>query len=172
MTKFVHWANRHMAGFTGWLMLVMMLLLIADVICRGVGTPLQGMAEMSVFVMMIVVYLGFARCEEKGEHVSLEFALNAMPPRARLLMMAISQLIAVVTIGLLFYAVVTDAWSSFLSNSAIEGTIEIPLWPTKFVMVIGMVFFVLQGIVNLGNAIRRFRQNDESPQTHGGQDFL
>jgi TRAP-type C4-dicarboxylate transport system permease small subunit len=171
MTKFVHWANRHLAGFTGWLMVVMMLLLIADVVARGVGTPLQGMAELSVFVMMIVVYLGFARCEEKGEHVSLEFALNVMPLRARLLMLAISQLIAVVTICLLFYGVITDAWSSFLTNSAIEGTIEIPLWPTKFVMVVGMVFFVLQGIVNLGNAIRRFRQNDDSPQAHGA-DFM
>jgi len=171
MTKFVHWANRHLAGFTGWLMVVMMLLLIADVVSRGVGKPLQGMAEMSVFVMMIVVYLGFARCEEKGEHVSLEFALNAMPLRARLLMMAVSQLIAVITIGLLFYAVVTDAWSSFLTGTAIEGTFEIPLWPTKFIMVIGMVFFALQGIVNMGNAIRRFRQNDASPQAHGA-DFM
>ncbi|MBE0531445.1 MAG: TRAP transporter small permease subunit [Rhodospirillales bacterium] len=171
MTKFVHWANRHLAGFTGWLMVVMMLLLIADVIARGAGAPLQGMAELSVFVMMIVVYLGFARCEEKGEHVSLEFALNVMPLRARLLMLAISQLIAVVTICLLFYGVVTDAWSSFLTNSAIEGTIEIPLWPTKFVMVVGMVFFVLQGIVNLGNAIRRFRQKDDAPQAHGA-DFM
>lgn len=171
MTKFVHWANRHLAGFTGWLMVVMMLLLIADVVSRGVGKPLQGMAEMSVFVMMIVVYLGFARCEEKGEHVSLEFALNAMPLRARLLMMAASQLIAVITIGLLFYAVVTDAWSSFLTGTAIEGTFEIPLWPTKFIMVIGMVFFALQGIVNMGNAIRRFRQNDASPQVHGA-DFM
>ena len=172
MTKFVHWVNRHLAGFTGWLMVVMMLLLIADVVARGAGTPLQGMSELSVFVMMIVVYLGFARCEEKGEHVSLEFALNAMPARARLLMIAVSQLIAVVTICLLFYAVATDAWSSFLTGTAIEGTVEIPLWPTKFVMVVGMVFFVLQGIINLGNAIRRFRRNEASPLARGGQDFL
>ena len=172
MIRFAHWVNRHMAAFTGWLMVVMMLLLIADVVARGVGTPLQGMAEMSVFVMMIVVYLGFARCEEKGEHVSLEFALNAMPARARLLMLAVSQMIAVVTICLLFYAVVTDAWSSFLTKTAIEGTVEIPLWPTKFVMVLGMVFFVLQGIINMGNAIRRFRRNDEAGPVSGGKDFL
>jgi TRAP-type C4-dicarboxylate transport system permease small subunit len=172
MSKFAHWVNRHTAGFTGWLMLLMMLLLIADVIARGVGTPLQGMSELSVFVMMIVVYLGFARCEEKGEHVSLEFALNAMPVRGRLLMLAVSQMIAVVTICLLFYGVVTDAWSSFLTGTAIEGIFEIPLWPTKFIMVVGMIFFVLQGIVNLGNAIRRFRLNEASPEVHGSHDFM
>jgi TRAP-type C4-dicarboxylate transport system permease small subunit len=172
MTKFVHWVNRHLAGFTGWLMVVMMLLLIADVVARGTGTPLQGMSELSVFVMMIVVYLGFARCEEKGEHVSLEFALNMLPARMKLLFLAISQFIAVATICLLFYAVATDAWSSFLTGTAIEGTIEVPLWPTKFIMVVGMVFFVLQGIVNLGNLIHRFRRNDDAPQVRGGQDFM
>ena len=87
-------------------------------------------------------------------------------------MLAVSQMIAVVTICLLFYAVVTDAWSSFLTKTAIEGTVEIPLWPTKFVMVLGMVFFVLQGIINLGNAIRRFRHNDVTGPVSGGKDFL
>jgi len=172
MKSFAHWVNRQLAGFTGWLMLVMTLLLIADVVARGVGTPLQGMAESSVFVMMIVIYLGFARCEEKGEHVSLEFALNAMPLRARLVMLAVSQLIAVVTICLLFYGVATDAWSSFLTGTAVEGRIEIPLWPTKFTMVFGMIFFVLQGIINLGDAIGRLRQKDAAPPVHETHDFL
>ena len=153
-------------------MLLMMLLLIADVVARAVDMPLQGMAEMSVFVMMIVVYLGFARCEEKGEHVSLEFALNALPARGRLLMLAVSQVIAVAAIGLLFYAVTADAWSSFLTNTAIEGTVEIPLWPTKFIMVFGMVFFMLQGIINMVKAIRRFQLNEDSPQASGGKDFM
>lgn len=160
MKKFVHSVNRYLAAFTGWLMLAMVLLLIADVLARSAGRPLQGMSELSVFVMMIVIYLGFPRCEERSEHVSLEFVLNALPPKRRHLLMVVSQFIAVVTIGLLFYAVTTDAWAAFESHSAIAGTVQIPIWPTKFIMVIGMVFFFLQGIINLGTAIRRFRQTD------------
>lgn len=161
MRKWVHRANHLLAGFTGWLMLAMMLLLIADIAFRTVNLPLPAIAEMSVFVMMIVIYLGFARCEEYEEHVKLEFALNLLPFRGRSMLIALSQLLAVGTIGLLFYAVTTDAWDAFVTNSSIEGIVDLPIWPTKFIMVVGMVFFMLQGILNLGKAIRRMKQADE-----------
>lgn len=161
MGRFVHRVNAAMSGFSGWLMLAMMLLLIVDFVGRGLRMPLQGMAELSVFVMMVVVYLGFARCEEHGEHVGLEIGLNLLPARPRRIMVAFSQLLAVATIALLFYAVATDAWSAFLTNDSIEGTVELPIWPTKFIMVVGMVFFFLQGLVNLGLAIRRIGSGED-----------
>ena len=76
MKAFVHRVNRVLAGFSGWLMLAMMFLLVADFTGRKMDMPLHGMAEMSVFVMMIVIYLGFAHCEEHKEHVGLEIVLG------------------------------------------------------------------------------------------------
>ena len=149
MRKWAHKVNQVLSGLAGWLMFAMLMLLIADVVSRSYGRPLLLMAELSVFVMMIVIYLGFARCEELNEHVRLEFVVNALPMAIRPKMFAAVNLLAVVSIALLFYAVTRDAWSSFVTGSAIEGTVDIPIWPTKFVMVVGMVFFLLQGIVNL-----------------------
>jgi len=143
--------NELLSGFTGWLMLAMMLILVTDILWRLFGEPLQGMAEMSVFVMMIVIYLGFARCEEHHDHVALEFFTDALPNRARSISLMISQILAVVTVGLLLYAVTANAWSSFVSNEAIAGTVEVPIWPTKFVMVVGMIFFFAQVIANIFN---------------------
>lgn len=161
MKSFVHRVNQTLSAFIGWLMVAMMLLLVVDFMGRRLNMPLQGMAEMSVFVMMIVIYLGYARCEEHNEHVGLEIVLNLMPTRARLAMMVVSQSLAVLTIALYFYAVTTDAWSAFLTGDAIEGTVELPIWPTKFVMVVGMVVFLLQGIINLRDAIDRFRRSGD-----------
>ena len=59
MKNLVHRINRILAGFAGWLMIAMMLLLVVDIVGRAVDMPLQLMAELSVFVMMIVIYLGF-----------------------------------------------------------------------------------------------------------------
>lgn len=161
MKSLIHRVNQTLSGFIGWLMTAMMLLLVVDFMGRGLNMPLQGMAEMSVFVMMIVIYLGYARCEEHYEHVGLEIVLNLMPPKPRLAMMVFSQTLAVLTIALYFYAVTTDAWSAFLTGDAIEGTVELPIWPTKFVMVLGMVVFLLQGIINLRDAIDKFRRGDD-----------
>lgn len=164
MRNQVHKINQILSGLAGWLMFAMMMLLVVDVITRSFNMPLQLMAELSVFVMMIVIYLGFSRCEEHGEHVRLEFAVNALPERFRPIVNSASQFVAVAVIGLMLYAVTNDAWSSFMTGSAIEGTVDMPIWPTKFVMVVGMVFFLLQGIVNLVDPISRPGEADHAPE--------
>ncbi|MBL6946422.1 MAG: TRAP transporter small permease [Rhodospirillales bacterium] len=162
MKKIVHKANHLLAGFAGWLMIAMMMLLVTDILFRTVDMPLQGMAELSVFVMMIVIYLGFARCEEHNEHVGLEFVRLMLPKKVRPFLIAFSQLLAAGTIGLLFYAVTTDAWSSFVTGDAIEGVVDLPIWPTKFIMVVGMFFFVLQGLLNLAMVFGQLKQGGSS----------
>jgi len=164
MRKWVHKVNQFLSGLAGWLMFAMMMLLIADVVSRSFGKPLLLMAELSVFVMMIVIYLGFSRCEEQHEHIRLEFVVDALPKRLRRKVLAAANLLAVVVIALLFYAVTRDAWSSFVTGSAIEGTVDIPIWPTKFVMVAGMVFFLLQGIVNLLDPAVEAEEADHVPE--------
>ncbi len=164
MKAFLHKANRLLAGFAGWLMLAMMMLLIIDIVFRSADMPLHGLAELSVFVMMIVIYLGLSRCEEYSEHVGLEFATNKLSNKARRVMAAAVQFLAVATVGLMFYAITTDAWSAFETNSSIEGLIDLPIWPTKFIMVVGMVFFLLQTIVNLVDSILMAR-GYEMPRT-------
>ena len=52
MRTVFHKINQGLSGFCGWLMLVMMALLVLDIITRTVSQPIQGMAELSVFVMM------------------------------------------------------------------------------------------------------------------------
>jgi len=153
MKVFVHTANRLLAGFAGWLMLAMMLLLVIDIVFRSMDMPLHGLSALSVFVMMIVIYLGLSRCEEYLEHVGLEFATSKLSEKARRVTAAAVQFLAVTAVGLMFYAVTTDAWSAFETNSSIEGLVDLPIWPTKFVMVVGMVFFLLQAIINLVDAI-------------------
>ena len=149
MKNLVSKINGILSGFTGWLMLVMMLLLVADIVWRMAGTPLQGLAELSVFVMMIVVYLGFARCEEYKEHVALEFFTNALPQKMRRIAYVLTQTLSTMTIALLLYAIIIDAKSAFITKEAIDGIMEVETWPTKFIMVIGMVFFLVQATLNI-----------------------
>lgn len=141
--------NDGLAAIAGWLMFVLMAILVADILWRSFGQPLLGMAEASVFVMMIVIYLGFARCEEHEEHVRLEFLLRLARGRVRRAMVLATRVLALVTTALFIYAVTTDAWAAYLSNDSIEGMVNLPIWPTKFVMVVGGVIFLAQVALNL-----------------------
>ncbi len=148
MRKFTHEVNQVLAGFCGWLMLAMMLLLVLDVVTRLIGQPMQGMAELSVFVMMVVIYLGLARCEERKEHVGLELLRNFLPATRRRALDWINALLAVVTVGILTYAIIDNAIFSFQRNESLEGTVELPIWPTKFIIVLGIVFYMIQAFLN------------------------
>ena len=158
MAAFIEKVGRFLSGFTGWLMVAMMMLLVIDLVARSLGYPLQLMAELSVFVMMIVIYLGFARCEHEREHVGLEIVTNLLSWTNRRRIAYLAQGLAVITVALLLYAIIADAKYAFDTNSAIEGVVDLPLWPTKFIMVVGMVAFLAQAIVNL------FRMSDVADQ--------
>ena len=80
MRTLFHTINQALSGFCGWLMLIMMFLLVVDIVSRTFHQPIYGLAEGSVFVMMITIYLGMARCEENREHVRLELLLEKLPP--------------------------------------------------------------------------------------------
>jgi TRAP-type C4-dicarboxylate transport system permease small subunit len=151
----LHRLNQWLSGFCGWLLLAMMLLLTADIVGRTVERPIQGMSELSVFVMMVVIYLGLARCEEHGEHVNLEFAKNLLPPGPRRATEVLAAVLALLTSALLLYAVAVNAWSAYTNNESMEGAVELFTWPVKFIMVIGLVFYVLQTFTNVRDMVRK-----------------
>jgi TRAP-type C4-dicarboxylate transport system permease small subunit len=146
--RFFHQVNQIFSGICGWLMLAMMILLVIDIISRSFARPIQGMAELSVFVMMITIYLGMARCEENKEHVALEIVLNYLPPSRRRIANLLTSLLAVVSAGLLLYAVLLNAINSFRTNESLDTTVELAIWPVKFVIVLGLIFFWIQTIIH------------------------
>ena len=158
MKIFFHKINQILSGFTGWLMLAMMILLVIDIITRSYFKPIHWMAVMSVLVMMVVIYLGLARCEEHKEHVNLELVANALPRKPRRLLAVLRDLLALGTVGLLLYSVTLNALFAFRSNESIEGTVELPLWPVKFIMVVGLVFFFFQTLVNTIDTVRKLKE--------------
>jgi TRAP-type C4-dicarboxylate transport system permease small subunit len=155
MKTVFHKINQILSGFCGWLMVSMMTLLVIDIIARTMRKPIQGMAELSVFVMMVVIYLGLARCEENKEHVSLELVVKALPRPAQGVMSVISHLMALGIVGLFLYSVLMNAINSYVRNEAIEGTVEMHIWPVKFIMVIGLTFFFVQTLINAVEAVKK-----------------
>lgn len=163
MKKITHKVNQVLAGFCGWLMLAMMILLVVDVASRFIGQPIQGMAELSVFVMMVVIYLGLARCEEHKEHVSLELLKTALSPGKKRVLDAVNYLLAVATVGIFSYTIIQNAVFSFLNNESLEGTVELRIWPTKFIIVVGVLFFFIQVGMNFMDTFR-----GKEPDSSGG----
>jgi TRAP-type C4-dicarboxylate transport system permease small subunit len=165
MRSVFHTANQLLSGFCGWLMLIMMVLLVLDICTRTFSYPLQGLAEMSVFVMMITIYLGMARCEENREHVRLELGLNALPRRARGPFESGVFAVELVTILIFCYAVVADFLKAYQTEeSVLGGTRDFPLWPVKAFVVVGLVFYLVQLAFKSLDALRGLRALSKTDQ--------
>ena len=136
--------NAFLSNLGGWLLFSMMVLLVVDVIWRNYFTPLHSLVELSVFAMMIIIYLGLAACEEQREHVSLDF-LHLVLPRS--LKKPHRALIAVLNIlgGLiLLWAVFNAGVSAYQRGEATIGNVTFVLWPVKVIAIAGTTFFLLE----------------------------
>ncbi len=160
MDRVISKINQLLSGLSGWLMIGMMLLLVGDVVFRALGASISGLAELSVFVMIIVIYFGLARCEEHGEHVNLELVTNLLPNKAKKAMHYLAQILAILTIALIFYSVLQNALDSYQSHESLEGTLELPIWPIKVFMVLGLGFFLLQSVSQLLYSLKQKKLTD------------
>jgi TRAP-type C4-dicarboxylate transport system permease small subunit len=162
MRTVFHKINEALSGFCGWLMLIMMLLLVVDIVSRTFHQPIYGLAEGSVFVMMITIYLGMARCEENREHVRLELLLDKLPPRVRRPFESGVFAVEFLTILVFFYAVAVDCLKAYqTSESVLGGTMEFYLWPIKAFAVIGLAFYLAELAFKNRQGLQRPSRTDQ-----------
>lgn len=148
--------------FSGWLLIVIMLLLIIDVFGRGFSKPVHGVSELAVFAMVAVVYLGIAHTEKKRGHVRVAAVISRLPDRVRQLIERTVYLLALVTGALIVWAVAVNAVSSFTSDEAVAGTVPLPVWPVKFVILAGCILYWFQILINSIEELRRSGSNNST----------
>jgi len=151
----IHAINGIFAELSGWLLSAMMFLLIIDFISRFLYWPIRGVGESAVFVLVAVVYLGIPHCEEVKGHVRVNAIISRFPPRLRDVVNQFDYVIALLTVGMVVYAVAQNAIYSYVRNEAVAGPTPLPVYPVKIVIVIGCVFYWIQLLLN---TIEEFRK--------------
>lgn len=158
MRSIFHKINEKLAEICGWLLLVIMILLLMDLITRGLGKPIQGLTPIAVFVMIAVIYLGIPRCEEYHEHVRVEVIINLMSPKVVNRVDLIIYVIELFVISLFLKEMLNNLTISYTTGEAISGTVVLPVWPSKLAMFIGLIFYWVQLIINLIKSTTQFKQ--------------
>lgn len=161
MRKIFHTINGFLSAFAGWLMLLMMALLLLDVISRGVDKPFQGIAEMSVFVMMVVIYFGLGRCEEYDENVRIELVLYRLPWKYRKVLVLIINIIQTGVVGIFLFEMVRNTLIAYRTQEAVAGTVQLPIWPIKIFIVIGLFFYLISTLVNSYDSVKNLKAQED-----------
>lgn len=162
----------------GWMMIVLMILLVVDFVGRGVPNtlrmfgemfgsqglmtlseaswiqPMSVLADLSVFFMIVAVYLGLALCEERGQHVGIEIADTLLKGKTRQALKVLSYLLQVIIVCIMVYALYRNTMRSFRVNEAVSGLVPLVLWPVKACALFGLTLYCLQVIMEFFDKIR------------------
>lgn len=152
--------NRWLAEICGWLLIIVMGFMCVDLVARGISRPLYGVSEIAMFTMIAIVYLGMSHSEEKRGHINVDFLLEKAPPRLGKFLQVLISLISIVTIGIMLWALWSNAAASFESQQAIAGPRPILIYPVKFVMTLSIALYLLQSVVNGYINVRELLRHD------------
>ena len=141
----------------GWLasatLIVIMATTFVDVIGRTfVGRSLVGTVESVELLMGILVFSGLALTEVNRRHIVVETFQALFPRPLKRLSILVNLVLAVVLTTLLTRQLIVKAIEIFKEQEHTQ-ILEIPYWPTAFIMSAGIVLFLIVLLLRLVEAI-------------------
>jgi TRAP-type C4-dicarboxylate transport system permease small subunit len=138
--------------------------------CPRVGgnlfnAPLPGAFEGAANLMPVIVFVSLAYIQRRREHVRVEFFYLKGSPRTRALLDIFNAVVVIVFFAFLAWA----AWRAFdlslAMNERSPGIVRFPIYPIKFVVVLGAVMMVVQMLIDLVEYVGNFvNPPEDEPQ--------
>lgn len=153
----------------GVLLLVLMFLTVADVTSRALaGHSLPGVIEFTEVALVAVAFLGMAGAEMSGQHIRSALVVSRMGPRAAWTLRAIGIAIAMLTLAWLIWATMDSALASVQAREVRHGMTNIPVWPAKLAVGVGLAAFLAVMVVNSRRLVRGlvydYEDDDREPE--------
>lgn len=125
--------------------------------------PLYGTYELSELLMVAVVFLSVAICQAEDRHMRVDFLFPYISRRVKRVLDCFAYICGITVCGFLAWYSVVPALYSWRIREHSEGIISFPVYPAKFVIVVGASLLGIQLLLDLASGIREFRRGSEAP---------
>ncbi|WP_255545967.1 MULTISPECIES: TRAP transporter small permease [unclassified Nesterenkonia] len=126
-----------------------MVAVTVDVLARNaLGSSVPGLLEMSESALVATVFLGLAYTGTTNSHVSVDLLTEKLPRRMARKIAGVVWLLGSLMVTWFIYASFERAMESTASGEITVGLMDWPLWPARWLIVIGYVAFLLVALVN------------------------
>jgi len=138
-----------------WLIMVLMVIVCADVIHRGLlGSSIIGAIELSVMLMVGITALTLAFTQHENGHVRMELVIGKLEGRTRQWVEIFAITMCLAFSILIFIMTVKLAIDSVAVMEIIEGISGLPLWPWKILIPVGFLLLIIRLTIQLVQHIK------------------
>lgn len=143
----------------GLVILVMMVHIVVDVICRVVfRSPLPGTLEyITYWWMPTLIFLSLGAAESARSHIRVTILVDKVSPGIGRTINTVAHAVTACTVGLILFYGVRGAMASAKIQQAALGTAVVPIWIPKIIMTVGLAVFFLQVFVSVWREISQPR---------------
>lgn len=153
MEKTMNFINKRLSELCGVLLFIIIILLLVNIFSREIGYGIEGLSNISVIVLISVIYLGLSTTEQHKQHAAVEILDYRLNPKQRRVVDIIINIIKLGTVLIFLYAALGNAIFSIKIHEIFADVVSIPMWPSKTALFIGVFFFTIQIVLNLLKAI-------------------
>lgn len=137
----------------------------ADVVgTHFLGQPVHGALEVTESTMVLIVFGALAYAQIRRAHIRVELLYGVVGPRVQAFMDAVGHLIALVFFALLGWQGYHEAVYSWGLREATLGYIRFPLYPARWLLVLGVGLLLVQLALDVASDLARMWRGDPPPE--------
>jgi len=127
---------------------VLCFITLADIIFRALNFPLQGTKEIIANSVVIIVFLQIGFAVRSRSMLGADFLINVFGPNTRRYLAVLGFLLGALFFAILFKGAIDPALRSFANGEFDgEGALRVPVWPTRFTILIGSALAVINYLI-------------------------
>lgn len=115
----------------------------------AVGKPIPGVYEATELLMVLTTVLAMGSLQARRMNIAVDIISSRLSVDAQRWIFFVSNLIGISLFGLIAWQGWLIAWESVRTLEYAQGSVQIPVYPSKIAFAIGMSLLVLQYGVDL-----------------------
>ncbi|MCR8550604.1 TRAP transporter small permease [Salipiger sp. P9] len=173
MTRLVATLSRAAIALAGVGIVCMLVLVTADVILRAtVNIAIPGIdAIVASYLMVSTIFLPLAMLQLLDENIAVDALRNKMPDPVKDLFDIVGHVLAAVFYALLGWLYFKVAVEAVEIREYVAGTWDVPIWPARIFMPLGLALAALAAAVKLYQSIHALFFGEKPAPHHSAGSF-
>lgn len=130
--------------------LLLMVVITIDIVARTItGASIPGVFELGETVLVAAIFLGLAYAGATNGHIAVDLVTERLPKKVSRWVVAFAWVATSAILVWMIYATMIRAIDATENNESRMGLINWPIYPTRWIIVIGLVAMLLVAITNV-----------------------